>query len=452
MAEICKINCPENELFRSALQIVAKVRNAGFEIFFVGGAVRDLVLGNAPSDIDMVTTALPQEIYGLFPGSEMVGACFGVVLVKFEGFVFEIATCREERLYNDGRRPEEVIFTTDVQKDLQRRDFTVNAMLYDPLAGEVIDYVGGLQDIKKRLLRVVGNPYERFGEDYLRMLRAIRFAARLQFDIDPAAWEAVYSMSGLCAQIAAERVRDELENMLCNVNAVRALELLKASAILSIWLPEADVLAGVEQHPVYHPEGDVWTHTLLMFERAGCLQDKTLAWSILLHDIGKKPTFSVGEDNIPHFYSHEAVGADMIPAIAERLRFSREMADAVEHAVRYHMRFASVMEMREAKLKRLMAEKYFAMELELHRLDCLCSNGLTASYDFLCSRMKSSAKLDLPELFLNGGDLIKLGYKPGRVFKEILDSLLDAQLDNTVSNREEAVEFVKRNYNQNKNQ
>ena len=202
----------------------------------------------------------------------------------------------------------------------------------------------------------------------------------------------------------------------------------------------------MEQHPVYHPEGDVWVHTLLMFERSGLVQDNLLAWSILLHDIGKKPAFSLGCDNIPHFYGHEAMGADMIPAIAERLRFSRELAGALEHAVRYHMRFASVMEMREAKLKRLMAEKYFAVELELHRLDCLCSNGLTATYEFLCKRMKSAVKLELPELFLNGSDLIKLGYKPGRLFKEILDSLLDAQLDNTVTNREEAVRFVKENY------
>ena len=448
MAEICKINCPENELFKSALQVVMKVRNAGFEIFFVGGAVRDLVLGNTPSDIDMVTTALPQDIYELFPGSEMVGACFGVVLVKFEGFVFEIATCREERLYNDGRRPEEVTFTTDVKKDLLRRDFTVNAMLYDPVAGEVIDHVGGLQDIKKRLLRVVGVPQERFGEDYLRMFRAIRFAARLQFEIEASAWETICRMSGKCAQIAAERVREELENMLCNANAARALKLLKDSCILNIWLPEVDMLAGIEQHPVYHPEGDVWVHTVLMFERAGIVKDKILAWSILLHDIGKKDAFSVGEDNIPHFYGHEAMGANMIPAIAERLRFSRELAEAVEHAVRYHMRFASVMEMREAKLKRLMAEKHFALELELHRLDCLCSNGLTATYDFLCSRMKSSANLELPALLLNGGDLIKMGYKPGKLFKEILDRLLDAQLDNTVTTRDEAVKFVKENYNQ----
>ncbi len=446
MAEICKISYPESELFKSALQIVLKVRNAGFEIFFVGGAVRDLVLGNTPSDIDMVTTALPQDIYRLFPDSEMVGACFGVVLVKFEGFVFEIATSREERLYNDGRRPEEVTFTSDIKKDLLRRDFTVNAMLYDPVAGDVIDHVGGLQDIKERVLRVVGVPEERFGEDYLRMLRAIRFAARLQFEIEPGAWETVCRMAGLCRMIAAERVRDELENMLCNVHAARALKLLKASSILSIWLPEVDALSGVEQHPVYHPEGDVWVHTLLMFERSGLVQDNLLAWSILLHDIGKKPAFSLGCDNIPHFYGHEAMGADMIPAIAERLRFSRELAGALEHAVRYHMRFASVMEMREAKLKRLMAEKYFAVELELHRLDCLCSNGLTATYEFLCKRMKSAVKLELPELFLNGSDLIKLGYKPGRLFKEILDSLLDAQLDNTVTNREEAVRFVKENY------
>ena len=446
MAEKIKIKCPENELFAAAVRIVEKVRAAGFEIFFVGGAVRDLVLGNAPSDIDLVTTALPQDMCRLFPGAEMVGACFGVVLVKQDGFVFETATCREERLYCDGRRPDEVKFTKNVELDLARRDFTVNAMLYDPVAETVTDYVGGLQDIKKRLLRVVGVPQERFSEDYLRMLRAIRFAAKLQFDIEPEAWNAICSMADLCGQIAAERVREELENMFCNIDAARALKLLKASGILRIWLPEVDVLAGVEQHPKYHPEGDVWQHTLLMFEKSDVLKDNILAWSILLHDIGKKPALTVGEDNIPHFYSHEIMGADMIPAIAQRLRFSRELAEAVEHAVRYHMRFASVMDMREAKLKRLMAEKYFTMELELHRLDCLCSNGLTAGYDFLCSRMKNAVQLDLPELFINGSDLIQLGYKPGRRFKEILDSLMDAQLDGRVDSRESAVEFVRKNF------
>ena len=446
MAERIKINYPANELFAAAVRIVKKVRKAGFEMFFVGGAVRDLVLGRTPSDIDMVTTALPQDICDLFPYSEMVGACFGVVLVKQDGFVFEVATCREERLYSDGRRPDEVKFTKDVKLDLARRDFTVNAMLYDPLAGEVIDYVGGLQDIKKRLLRVVGVPQERFSEDYLRMLRAIRFAAKLQFEIDTAAWDAICAMKSLCAEIAAERVRDELENMFCSIDAAKALKLLKASGILAVWLPEVDVLSGVEQHPKYHPEGDVWVHTVLMFEKAGILQDKILAWSILLHDIGKKPAFSLDCDNIPHFYGHEAMGADMVLAIAQRLRFSREMADAVEHAVRYHMRFASVMNMREAKLKRLMAEKYFVMELELHRQDCLCSNGLTAGYDFLRERMKNSVQLALPELFLNGSDLIKLGYKPGRLFKEILDKLMDAQLDNRISCREEALKFVKENF------
>ena len=253
-------------------------------------------------------------------------------------------------------------------------------------------------------------------------------------------------MKMLCAEIAAERVRDELENMFCNVNAVRALKLLKSSGILGIWLPEVDVLAGVEQSPKYHPEGDVWVHTLLMFEKSGVLNDKTLAWSILLHDIGKKPAFSLGSDNVPHFYGHEAMGADMIPAIAERLHFSREMADAVEHAVRYHMRFASVMEMREAKLKRLMAEKYFIMELELHRLDCLCSNGLMGGYNFLRERMKKSVRLELPELFLNGSDLISMGYKPGKQFKVILDSLMDAQLDGRIGCRDEAAVFVKENF------
>ena len=441
-----EIKCPQNDLFCAATEVVEVIRNAGFEIYFVGGAPRDLVLGRMPDDIDMVTTATPGEIKSIFPDAEMVGACFGVVPVKFKGLTFELATCREERLYSDGRRPEEVKFTGDFRRDLERRDFTVNAMLYDPVKGVLFDYVGGLLDLHDRVIRVVGNPAERFSEDYLRMLRAIRFASKLGFQIHNEAWQAICSMADKTALIAAERVRGELDCMLCGSDPAEAFRLLKASGILKLWLPEVDALAGVEQHPLYHPEGDVWQHTLLMLEKAEKPCSVEFAWSILLHDIGKKATFARDEANIPHFYGHEAYGAGMIAVIAERLRFSHELADIVEHAVRWHMRFASVMEMREAKLKRLMAEKYFAMELELHRLDCQCSNGLSATYEFLQKEMQKCCSRNLPEMLINGNDLIKLGFKPGREFKKILDTVMDEQLEQRLKSKADALEFVKKNF------
>ena len=443
MPERLYIKPPQGELFEAAVRVVQEICRAGFKAYWVGGAVRDMVLHRLPDDVDMVTTARPEQLLAVFQDAEMVGACFGVVLVKYSGFVFEVATCREERSYQDGRHPEDIRFTDDVELDLKRRDFTVNSMLYDPSESVVIDYNGGLQDIKARLLRVVGVPQERFGEDYLRMFRAVRFAAKLEFDIEETAWQAIREMAALTGKLAAERVRDEIEMMLCSLHPRRALELLKESGLLKVWLPEADVLAGVEQHPKYHPEGDVWEHTLLMFDKLKAVPEPLLAWSMLLHDIGKKPTFARGEDGIPHFYGHEAVGADMIPPIAERMRFSRGMAEGIEHAVRYHMRFASVMEMRPAKLKRLMAEKNFETELELHRVDCLASNGLVQGYEFLSRKLNSDKPRILPEPLINGLDLIRMGYQPGAQFKVILEKVMDCQLEEQFCNKAEAEMWIR---------
>ena len=446
MAERVKIFRPAGKLFDAAWQVVKRLRQAGFDAYWVGGAVRDMVLQKQPGDVDIVTVARPEQVKALWPDAEMVGACFGVVLVKQDGFIFETATCREERSYEDGRRPEEIKFTIDFVQDLQRRDFTVNAMLYDPDEEVLLDHTGGLQDIKSRLIRVVGKAEERFGEDYLRMLRAVRFAARLGFELENKTRKALEDMAHLTGKLAPERVRGELEQMLCSAAPARALELLKDCGILTVWLPEVAELAGVEQHPVYHPEGDVWVHTLLMFNNLKAVPDAALAWSILLHDIGKKPTFFRDEENIPHFYGHEAAGADMVMAIAERLRFSRELSECVEHAVRYHMRFASVKAMRPAKLRRLLAEKNFAMELELHRLDCMSSNGLMETYEFLAEELRKQPQKSLPGALVNGRDLIALGFKPGAQFKGILDAVMDAQLEKCFSNKAEALDFVKKQF------
>ena len=447
MPEIVKVKCPENELFRNGNQVVERFRENGFRAYFVGGAVRDLLLNRLPGDIDLVTEALPQDVLRIFPDSELVGVSFGVTLVKYAGMTFEVATCREERLYMDGRRPEEVRFTRDFELDLRRRDFTVNAMLYDPLRGEVLDFNGGLADLQQKIIRVVGVPEERFREDYLRMFRAVRFAAKLGFDLDGSAAEAIRQMNHLCADLAPERVRQELELMLCGEAPAEALRLLKFLGLLAVWLPEVDSLAGVEQHKLYHPEGDVWQHTLLMFEKLNRTADAALAWSVLLHDIGKVPTFSRDSEMIPHFYCHEAVGADMAREVAGRLRFSGELTESVCHAVRNHMRFASVREMRPAKLRRLLAGKYFDMELELHRLDCLCSNNLMDTFNFLQQQRELlAASVELPVPLVSGSDLIALGFKPGPKFKPMLETIMDAQLENKFADKASAVEFVKNTF------
>ena len=446
MAEILKIKRPSGAMFDAAVMAADKLRRAGFMTYWVGGAPRDIALNRVPADVDMVTCARPEEIKEVFPEAEMVGACFGVVLVKCDDFTFEVATCREERSYQDGRHPESIRFTKDFVLDIQRRDFTVNAMLYDPFDELLIDHAGGLQDLRQRVIRVVGKPEERFAEDHLRLFRAIRFAARLKFDIEENAWQTICSMKFLSRSLAAERVRQELELMLTSANPAEALELLKNCGLLQVWLPEVDALAGVEQYAKYHPEGDVWQHTLLMFRNLNEPASVKLAWSILLHDIGKKAAYSCGSDNIPHFYCHESIGADMVAGIACRLRFSAELTECVTHAVRNHMRFANVVSMRQAKLKRLLAEKDFLMELELHRLDCLSSNGLMETYNFLQEKLSSSQSVQLPELLLNGNDLIAMGYKPGRAFKIMLDALMDAQLENCVIDRSQAVDMIKNSF------
>ncbi|MBE6368644.1 MAG: CCA tRNA nucleotidyltransferase [Lentisphaerae bacterium] len=447
MANLIQLKRPAGRLFDLAMEATCLMRKAGMQTFWVGGAPRDIFLGRTPGDVDMVTTGRPEDIKVLFPDSDMVGACFGVTLVKYKGVVFEVATCRKERSYGDGRHPSEIKFTDDFEADLRRRDFTCNALLYDPESEMLTDCVNGIEDLRNGVLRVVGDARERFAEDYLRMFRAVRFAAVLDLKLDKALSDALGDMHSLTRVLAPERVREELEKMLCSAAPVRALKLLKSSGLLKVWLPEVDALAGVAQHKLYHPEGDVWQHTLLMFEKLEAPADVFLAWSMLLHDIGKKSAFSVGQDGIPHFYCHEAMGGDMVRAIAERLRFSKRLQDAVEHAVRNHMRFAFVREMRQSKLKRLLAEEFFDMELELHRLDCLASNGLMGTWAFLHDLCMHQPQTSLPEGLINGHDLMRMGYKSGPQFKTMLAAAMDAQLEGAFADKAGAEKWVKENFN-----
>ena len=424
-----------------ARSIVAELRSRGHFAWFVGGCVRDLLLGHAPRDYDVATDARPDELMRLWPGSEQVGAKFGVVLVNRDGAAVEVVTFRSERAYRDGRHPDEVRFETDPRKDVQRRDFTINAILLDPFRGEVIDYAGGRADLAAGIIRAIGDPAARFEEDHLRMLRAVRFAARFGFAIEPATMAAIQRRHADIAGISAERVRDELTRILTEGGARRGFELLDETGLLVDILPEVAAMKGVAQPPEFHPEGDVWIHTLLMLE--GLEQPSvTLAWGVLLHDVGKPPTFRVA--GRIRFDGHVEAGVAMAERILTRLRYSKEEIDQVLALVANHMRFSHVHEMRESKLKRFLRMPRFEEHLALHRLDCLSSHGDLANYRFALERFDAAEPEQLrPARLLTGHDLIAAGYRPGPEFSKLLDMVEDAQLEGTIRTREEALALVR---------
>lgn len=428
--------------YRAALAIVRRLRGAGFKAYFVGGAVRDALLGRPPKDIDIATSATPEQAAELFPHHHAVGAAFGVLVAVEDGIPFEVATLREEREYMDGRHPEIITYTDDPKLDAARRDFTINAMFYDPVNGEVIDYFGGRRDLERGVLRCVGDPEQRFNEDYLRMLRAVRFGVRFGLRIDPPAAAAIRRLKENAARLSGERVRQELTLMLTGPRPADAVRMLSEFGLLGVLLPEVEVMRGVEQPPEYHPEGDVFEHTMLMLEHMA-LPGVELAWSVLLHDVGKPAARTVGEDGVSHFYGHETAGAETAERVLKRLHFSNAQIETVTGAVASHMRFASVHLMKRARLRRLMAEPNFTMELELHRLDCLSSNRLMGNFVFLLDEMSAQAgQVELPPPLLNGRDLIALGLKPGVEFGRILKEIEDLRLEGRISSREEALAAV----------
>jgi putative nucleotidyltransferase with HDIG domain len=426
---------------RLARSIVTLLSENGFEACLVGGSVRDLLLGREPKDYDVATDAPPDQILRLFPDSKQVGAHFGVMLVSREGADVEVATFRSEHSYQDGRHPGQVKFETDPRHDALRRDFTINALFQDPESGEVLDYVGGRADLDARLVRAIGDPETRFGEDHLRLLRAVRFAAGLEFEIEAETMAAVRRMAKLIRKVSAERVRDELARILTEGAARRGFELLDESGLLVELLPEAAVMKGVEQPAEFHPEGDVWTHTLMML---GLMRDPsiTLALGVLLHDIGKPPTFRV-EDRI-RFDGHAALGAKMAVEILTRLRFSSEEIRRVETLVADHLRFKDVRKMRESTLKRFLRQPHFEELLELHRLDCLASHGWLDKYDYLRAELRELPPEQLkPARLITGDDLIRAGYAPGPAFQRMLEAAEDAQLEKRISTPEEAMALVR---------
>jgi tRNA nucleotidyltransferase/poly(A) polymerase len=433
------------EIERAARGIVARLQSAGYTAYYAGGCVRDALRGVAPKDYDIATSARPEEVQALFARHVAIGAHFGVICVLEHGFQFEVASFRADGVYIDGRRPVDVTFTT-AQGDAERRDFTINGMFFDPMAGEVIDFVGGRRDLEARVLRAIGDPEARFREDRLRLLRAVRFAAALNFEIEPATWAAVCAQAGEVGVISAERIRDELVKIFVSPSRVAGFDLLDASGLLRTVLPEVDALKGCEQPPAFHPEGDVFVHTRLMLSLLPETVSIPLVFSVLLHDIGKPACFSQdpAEGNRIRFNGHEHTGAEMTWRIMERLRFSRAEIDATVEAVRQHMAFKDVQHMRVARLKRFMARPGFEDELELHRVDCTGSHGMLDNYVFLRAKEEEFAREPLiPKPLVTGHDLIALGVKPGPKIGELLEAAETRQLEGGFANREEALEWLR---------
>jgi poly(A) polymerase len=427
-----------------ARAVIAKLRGAGHQAYLVGGSVRDLLLGAKPKDFDVSTDARPERIMDLFPKSGQVGAHFGVVLVRDACSQVEVATFRSDHDYPDGRRPASVHFESDPRQDALRRDFTINGLMMEAATGNVLDYVGGRADLERRVVRAIGDPDARFGEDHLRLLRAIRFAARLGFDIDSATFDAMVRHHALILKVSAERVREELTRILTEGGARRGFELLDASGMLADLLPEVAAMKGVEQPPQFHPEGDVWTHTLLLLEQLDH-PAATLAWGALLHDVGKPPTFRVAERI--RFDGHVEEGIKLAHGILNRLRFSRGGLDQVEALIANHMRFKDAHRMKESTLKRFLRMPNFNEHLELHRLDCLASNRNLENYELVKRKLAELPEEQLkPPPLITGADLIAEGYEPGPRFAEMLAAVEDAQLEGRVRTREEAMAMVRETF------
>jgi len=430
---------------QGALAVVRRLRTAGHEAFWVGGCVRDLIRGVMPKDFDIVTSARPEAVMALFARTVPVGARFGVVIVIEGGVPYEVAAFRTEADYADGRHPAHVDFGT-VEEDVRRRDFTVNGLLMDPETGQIIDHVEGRRDIAGRLIRTIGDPATRFTEDHLRMLRAVRFAATLDFAIDPATFAAIRERASAIGRVSAERIREELNGLLTGGGARRGLELLAESGLLREVLPEVEALRGVDQPPLFHPEGDVWEHTLRMLALLPLCEgraDARLAWAVLLHDVGKAVTRSEDTAGV-HFYGHDRRGEEIATAMLRRLRFSREEMDAIAALVRGHMLFLNVRQMRTGRLKRFLRTPDFARHLELHRLDCLSSHGLLDHYDFCRQGLADFSEADLrPPRLLTGADLIGMGFLPGPPLGEMLRAIEEAQLGGEIATPEEARRLVR---------
>jgi tRNA nucleotidyltransferase/poly(A) polymerase len=428
----------------AAVELARRLKAAGHEALFAGGCVRDKLLGHPPEDYDIATSAVPSEVLELFPGSNEVGAHFGVVIAKRGGHHVEIATFRTDGSYRDGRRPESVTFSTPAE-DARRRDFTINGLFEVPETGEVIDYVGGMADLKAGIIRAIGDAKARFTEDGLRLLRAVRFAARMGFTIEPETDKALRDCALLLDRISPERIRDEFSKIVTSPRRRAGVEHLVETDLIRHFIPELLPLIGCEQPPEWHPEGDVYVHTLIMLEMLAPDAPLDLCLATLLHDIAKPPCRTVDPDGRIRFNGHDALGAEMAEVILRRLRYPNHVIDSVVAMVARHMQFMNVQKMRVAKLKRFMAVPTFEMEMELHRVDCASSNGFTDNYEFLQAReAEFAAEPLIPPPLVTGKDLIKLGLQPGPRFKEILEAIQTEQLEGRILERKSAMEYLKR--------
>jgi putative nucleotidyltransferase with HDIG domain len=455
--------------------IVQTLRQRGYQAFLVGGCVRDLLLGREPKDYDVATNATPEQVMTIFPQTYAVGAQFGVVLVPMPeplagsdvainvstesaaggdlacGFsthsrAVEVATFRSDIGYSDGRHPDEVRFSQDPREDVARRDFTINGMLLDPVSGEVLDFVGGRKDLEAKIVRAIGDPERRFAEDKLRMLRAVRFAARFEYAVEPSTFAAVQKLAGEISAVSRERVRDELTRMLTEGHARRAFLLLDESGLLREVLPEISAMKGVQQPPQFHPEGDVFVHTLLLLDNLPQPCPPALSWGALLHDVGKPPTFRVAPDRI-RFDGHVEVGVKMAEEICKRLRFSGDDVEQVLALVDNHMRFGQATLMRESTLKKFLRMPRFDQHLALHRADSLASHGKLSTYEFVKEKLAAIPPEKMrPVPLVSGDDLIAAGHVPGPKFREILEAVEDAQLEGRLGSKESALEFVRREF------
>lgn len=452
--------------FEAALHIVETLRARGYEAYFAGGCVRDLLLGREPADYDVATNATPDIVLDMFPRTFAVGAHFGVVLVAPEisdaGFVTEVATFRSDLAYSDGRHPDGVRYTKTAAEDVQRRDFTINGLLLDPLRGggpldesnndpgalrkSALDFVGGLADLDAGIIRAIGRPELRFEEDHLRMLRAARFAARFGFELEPETHRAIRSLAPRIHAVSRERVRDEITKMLTEGHARRAFELLDATGLLAEALPEIAQMKGVEQPPQYHPEGDVWIHTLMLLEQLPPDCSMTLAWGALLHDVGKPPTFRRAPDRI-RFDGHVEIGVAMGAEICRRFRFSNEETRQVLALIENHMRFMDAQRMKDSTLKRFFRLEHFDEHLALHRMDCLAASGNLENWNYMRKRFSAMPEETVrPKPLITGRELIAAGYPPGARFREMLRTAEDAQLEGEISTPEEALRLVREQF------
>ncbi|MGA9977040.1 MAG: CCA tRNA nucleotidyltransferase [Candidatus Sulfotelmatobacter sp.] len=453
--------------------IVQTLRQRSHQAYLVGGCVRDLLLGREPKDYDVATNATPEQVMTIFPETYAVGAQFGVVLVPMpespparevasnvctensdrvdvgastHARSVEVATFRSDIGYSDGRHPDEVRFSQDPREDVARRDFTINGMLLDPVSGEVLDFVGGRGDLEDKIVRAIGDPEKRFAEDKLRMLRAVRFAARFEYTIEPATFSAIQKLAREIQVVSRERVRDELTRMLVEGHARRAFLLLDESGLLREVLPEISAMKGVQQPPQFHPEGDVFVHTLLLLENLPQPCAPALAWGALLHDVGKPPTFRVAPDRI-RFDGHVEVGVKMTEEICQRLRFSGDGTQQVLALVDNHMRFGQATRMSESTLKKFLRMPRFDQHLALHRADSLASHGNLSTYEFVKEKLGAIPPEKMrPVPLVSGDDLIAAGYVPGPRFREILEAVEDAQLEGRLTSKESALEFVRREF------